>query len=197
MRKLILSLAAAGTALAVATPAAAQYYPQPPYQYGGNPQFGYSAPQYGYGFNRYQTQNLMMRLNSIQQRVSDLDRSRVLRGDSAERLHKEARDLQRRVQQSIAYGTGSIAGNDLQYRVARLEQKLEKQAQVGRYGNYGFNGYNRGYDRRGYGDPYAYGQKAYGHVENKDDDHDRYGGDRHGDDDDADQGDDGYGRQPD
>jgi hypothetical protein len=38
MRKLLISLAAAGTTLAVATPAAAQYYPQP-----------YSQNGYGYG----------------------------------------------------------------------------------------------------------------------------------------------------
>lgn len=129
------------------------------------------------------------KLDSIQRQITDLKRSRVLRGDSAERLHKEARDLQRRVQQSIAYGTGSLTDNDLQYRVQRLEQKLAAQSQAGRFGNYGYNGYNRGYDRRGFGDPYAYGQDAYGTHDNTNDDHDRYGGDRHGDDDDADVGD--------
>ena len=34
MRKLMISLAAAGAAIAVATPAAAQYYPGQPYGYG-------------------------------------------------------------------------------------------------------------------------------------------------------------------
>src|SRR5690348_10649869 len=43
MRKLLICVAAAGTTLAVATPVAAQYYPQP-YGYNGN---GYNG--YGYG----------------------------------------------------------------------------------------------------------------------------------------------------
>ena len=36
MRSVVLSLAAAGAALAVASPAAAQYYPTQPYGYGYN-----------------------------------------------------------------------------------------------------------------------------------------------------------------
>jgi len=43
MRKLLICVAAAGTTLAVATPGAAQYYPQP-YGYNG---YGYNG--YGYG----------------------------------------------------------------------------------------------------------------------------------------------------
>ncbi len=125
----------------------------------------------------------MARLDSIRRQITDLERSRILRGDSGEILQKQARDLQRRVRESSSYLSGSIAGNDLEYRVKRLERRLTMQAQTGRYANYGYNGYNRGYDRRGYGDPYAYGQQAYGHQDNPDDDHDRYGGDRHGDDD--------------
>src|SRR5207244_791698 len=57
MRKIVLSLAAAGAALVVASPAAAQYYPQPQQQpygygnaYGGQP---YGGGYGGYGFNNY------------------------------------------------------------------------------------------------------------------------------------------------
>ena len=53
MRKLIISLAAAGAALAVASPAAAQYYPQQ-YAYGqGYAYNGYSQGYNGHGYNAY------------------------------------------------------------------------------------------------------------------------------------------------
>jgi hypothetical protein len=155
MRKLILPLAAAGTALAVATPAAAQYYPQPqPYTY--------PAPQYGYG-NGYGTQNLAMRVDMVQRRIEDLRRAHVLRGDRAERLRKEARQLQRRVRQTSGYGIAQFAAGDLQMRLARLEQQVNYAASTGRYGgygSYGSYGYPNGQGYNGY--PYGQGYNGYG-----------------------------------
>jgi hypothetical protein len=154
MRKLILPLAAAGTALAVATPAAAQYYPQPqpqPYGYGTQP-YTYPAPQYGYG-NGYGTQNLAMRVDMVQRRIEDLRRAHVLRGDRAERLRKEARQLQRRVRQTSGYGIAQFAAGDLQMRLARLEQQVNYAASTGRYGGYGSYGYPNGQGYNGYGQP--------------------------------------------
>ncbi|MEO7277808.1 MAG: hypothetical protein ABIW33_07285 [Sphingomicrobium sp.] len=186
MRTLILSLATAGAALVFTTPAAAQYYPQqqsygyPQQSYGR----GYQQPVYGY--NGYgQTRNLLMRADSLRHRVADLTRSRVLRGYEAQQLASEARKLQRQVRQTSPYGMQGFASANLQQRIERLERRVASAASAGRYGNYGYNGYNRGYDRRGYGDPNAYGREGYGHNDNRDDDHDRYGGDRHGDDDDS------------
>ena len=156
MRKLILPLAAAGTALAVATPAAAQYYPQPqPYTY--------PAPQYGYG-NGYGAQNLAMRVDMVQRRIEDLRRAHVLRGDRAERLRKEARQLQRRVRQTSGYGIAQFAAGDLQMRLARLEQQVNYAASTGRYGGYGSYGYPNGQGYNGYpnGQGYnGYGQQGY------------------------------------
>ena len=155
MRKLILPLAAAGTALAVATPAAAQYYPQPqPYNY-QVPQYGYGAPQYDYRGQRY---GLQMRVDALQRRIEDLRRARVLRGDRAERLRREARSIERRIRQTSGFGIGALATGDLQMRLARLEQQVNFAASRGRYGGYGYNngygynGYNNGYGQYGYGD---------------------------------------------
>jgi hypothetical protein len=176
MRKLIVSLAAAGAALAIASPAAAQYYPQPqaypqaqPYGYGGQ-QYGYGHNGYGYG-----AQNLAMRVDMLQRRIDELRRAHVLRGDSAERLRKEARDLQRRVRRSSGFGYAQFAQGDLQMRLARLEQRVNQLASMGGYGGhgrhngYGNNGYSNGYGQQGYGD--------------RDRDHDR-GDDRYDDHDD-------------
>ena len=129
MRKLILTLAAGAAALAVASPAAAQYYPQTqPQPYG----YGYGAPQNGYGYNGYGNgygaQNLAMRVDMLQRRIEDLRRAHILRGDRAERLRKEARELQRRVRRTSGYGLGRLASGDLQMRLARLEQQVNQLA---------------------------------------------------------------------
>src|SRR3954452_1085309 len=80
MRKVLISLAAAGTALAFATPAAAQYYPQP------QPQpYGYGAPQYGYGYNNNygQVRALQYRIDAVQRQINRLDRRDRIRDRSA------------------------------------------------------------------------------------------------------------------
>ena len=72
MRKLIISLAAAGAALAFASPAAAQYYPQQNYGYGGQ-NYGYGQ-QYGYGYNGY-GQNNYGQVRALQVRIDNGSRS--------------------------------------------------------------------------------------------------------------------------
>ena len=64
MRKVLIALAAAGSALALASPASAQYYPQPQQPYGYN---GYGHNGYGYnGFG--QVQQLQQRIDALQNR---------------------------------------------------------------------------------------------------------------------------------
>ena len=132
MRKLILSLAAAGTALAVATPAAAQYAPQPqPYGYGA-PQYGYNN---GYGSNAYgQARALQARIDAVQYRIDRLG----YRNDRAKGLRKEARDIERQLQRSARYGLNPYQANDLNNRIARLEQRVNYMA-ARSYGGYGYN----------------------------------------------------------
>ncbi|MEO6224624.1 MAG: hypothetical protein ABIO80_02050 [Sphingomicrobium sp.] len=172
MRKLIMTLAAAGTALAVASPAAAQYYPQQQVQ-----PYGYGAQQYGYnGYtNRYngygQAQNLQMRVAMVKRRIGELQRVHALRGNSAERLRKEARNIEHQLRRSQRYGMAGFAGNDVQSRLARLEQQVNYAASAGRYGGYGQNGYNSGYGNQ------AYGNQAYGDRNHDRDDRDGRGDD--------------------
>ena len=161
MRKLILTLSAAGAALAIATPAAAQYYPQPQIQ-----AYGYNGYNNGYGYNAYGAQNLAMRIDMVQRRISELKRAHILRGDRAERLRHEARDLERRIRRGNGYAFGRIGAGDLQMRVARLEQRVAEAASMRRYGGYGYNG--NGYGNYGYAN--GYGQQGYG---DRDRDHDR------------------------
>jgi hypothetical protein len=135
MRKLMISLAAAGTALAFATPAAAQYYPQQSYgqQYGGR---GYN----GYGNNGWgQMRALQARVDSVEDQIRRLDRRNVIRDDSADRMRDDAQRIEKRLHRAARNGLDSYEANDIQARIANLEQRVRYAVS---YGN----------GRRGYGD---------------------------------------------
>ena len=146
MRKVLVILAA-GTALAAAAPAAAQYYPQP--QYG--------AP-YGnaYGYNNYgQVRQLQARINNVERQIRFLDRRNVMRDDRADRLRMEANGIERRLHMAARNGLNPYEANELNTRIARLEQRLQYSM---RNRGYGYNGYNDGQyrdrDRDGRDDRY-------------------------------------------
>lgn len=141
MRKLVLSLAAAGAALAIATPAAAQYYPAPqPYGYG-----------YGNGYNGYgnfgQVRALQQRIDRIEYQIRMLDRRDRIRDRSADRLRDEAERIEDRLHRAARYGLNGYEAQDIQVRIARLEQRVQYAVSYGRYGR-GYNGY--GYNDHGY-----------------------------------------------
>jgi hypothetical protein len=154
MRKFVIALAAAGSALAFASPAMAQYYPQAQtYGYGSQPYGnGYAGQAYGYngfGHNGFgQIQQLQQRIDALQNRIRWMDRANVIRDRSADRLKDEARDIEKQLRRSARYGLNPYALNNLQVRIARLEQRVQMAS--GRFGRggYGYNGYNAG----GYGD---------------------------------------------
>ena len=162
MRNVLITLAAAGSALAFATPAAAQYFPQPqPYGY------GYPQPQpygYGYGFhNNYgQVRALQARINHVERQIARLDRRDRIRDRSADRLRQEANRIERRLRVAARYGLNPHEANDISLRVARLEQRVQFAVQ------------------RRYGRGYGYGQGYQGYYGDRDRDgrYDRYEDDR-------------------
>jgi opacity protein-like surface antigen len=152
MRKTLLSLAAAGAALAAASPAAAQYYPQSSgYGYNGNGYGGYGYN--GYGYNNYGgVRSLQARIDAVQWQINRLDRYNRIRDGAADRLREESRNIEHRLRQAGRYGLNPYEANDIQARIARLEQRVQYAA-ADRYGRYGYNGYQgdrddrRDYDR--------------------------------------------------
>jgi hypothetical protein len=133
MRKVLISLAAAGSALAFATPAAAQYFPQP--------------QGYAYGYNNYgQVRALQARVNRIEHQINRLDRRDRIRDRSADRLRSEANSIERRLRNAARNGLNPYEVNDLNMRIARLEQRVQF-AMSNRRGYNGYNGYNNAYDR--------------------------------------------------
>ena len=172
MRKLIITLAAAGTALAIATPAAAQYYPQPQGYGQAYGQPGYGAPYgnaYGYNNNYGQYRSLQARIDMIERQINQLDRRDRIRDRTADRLRSEANQIERRLRSAARNGLNPYEANAIQVRIARLEQRV-RYSLASRYGN---NGY--GYNNNGYGNGYAnaYDRDRDGRDDRYEDDHGR------------------------
>ena len=134
MRKILIPLAAAASAIAVATPASAQWgAPPPPPPYGNAYGYGSAAP-YGnaYGYqNHYGYQNpygqvraLQARIDQLQRTINRLDRRDVIREREANRLRETSRNIERRLHRSARYGLNPREAYDMQRRIANLEQRI-------------------------------------------------------------------------
>jgi hypothetical protein len=137
MRTFVLSLVAAGAALTAASSATAQYYPAPvstPYGYGYNG-YGYN----GYGYNNWgQVRSLQARIDNVERQINRLDSRNAIRGRTADRLRDEADRIERRLHERARGGLNPYEVNDIQARIARLEQRVQF-AMNERYGRY-YNG---------------------------------------------------------
>jgi hypothetical protein len=139
MRKVLVSVAAAATALAFASPASAQYYPQ---------QQGYGAQPYGYGYNGFgQVRALQARIDAVQNQIRYLDQRNQIRDGSAQRLREDSRNIERRLRGVGRNGLNGYEMSDIQNRIARLEQRVQSAA-YNRYGHQARNGYGNGYGDR-------------------------------------------------
>lgn len=181
MRKVLFSLAAAGTAVAIAAPASAQYYQQPQQQPGygytnGYNNSGYSNNGYngGYnnGYNQYgrngygQLRTMQSRIDGIQRQVEQLKARRMISRNEANGLRSESRNLEMRLARASRYGLNPNEARTIEYGIARLEQHVAREARDGRGRGYGYgngngqygNGYNnaqgRDNDRDGRDDRY-------------------------------------------
>ncbi|MFL6859439.1 MAG: hypothetical protein ACJ8EV_01310 [Sphingomicrobium sp.] len=137
MRKFLISAAVAAVTLTIAAPAAAQYAP------------GYGAP-YGqaYGYNNYgQVRSLQVRIDRLQREIRRLDQRNVLSNREAARLMDDSRDLERRLARSSRYGFNGQERQAVEIRLARLEQRLFRDARDGN--RWGSNNYrDRDHDGR-------------------------------------------------
>jgi hypothetical protein len=131
MRITLITLAAAASALAVAAPASAQYFPVPQ----GN--------AYGYQNNYGQARRLDARIDAIQRQITRLDRRNILSDREARRLRNDSREIERRLHFAARNGLHPQERYDIERRIARLEHRLFRDARDGhrwdgqnRYGSY-------------------------------------------------------------
>jgi hypothetical protein len=118
MRKIVLPLIAAGAALAVASPAAAQSYP--------------SAQPYGYGYGYGQVRALQVRIDNVQRQIERLDRI----GDrSADRLRDDANNIEYRLRRSARGGLNPYEARRIEYQIQRLEQRVQYSMNDRRWGD--------------------------------------------------------------
>lgn len=152
MRKFLIAAATAASALAVAAPASAQYYPQPR----GN----------AYGYNNYgNVRSLQARVNNLQRRIDMLDRRNVLSNKEARNLRDDARDLERRLWNSGRNGINPREYANIEQRLQRIEYRVMRDARDG-------NGWNN----QRYGGGYAPDRDRDGRDDRYEDDRGRYPG---------------------
>lgn len=125
MRKVLISLVAAASALAVATPAAAQYYPQ-------RPVYGQG---YGYGYNNFgHVRALQVRVDRIQRDLGHLARQRMISRNEYRNRQEDARDIERRLRRDArdGYGLNRSEIYNVERRIARLEYRIARDIRDGR-----------------------------------------------------------------
>ena len=128
MRTILISLAAAASALVVASPASAQYYPYPPQPQGH---------AYGYHDNWGSVRSLQVRIDNLQRRIARLDARDRISEREARRLREDARNLERRLRFAARNGLHPVERANIEHRLARLEQRLFRDVRDGR--RFGWN----------------------------------------------------------
>ncbi len=134
MRKILIPIAAAATALVVAAPASAQGY--------GNLGPAYGAPAYGapygnaYGYNRYGAGQWQRELQQIRYERNQLARSGRLTRSEARRLDRDIRNAERTIYRSGRYGVSPWEAQRIQQRIARLRYELRRYSDYDRRGRY-------------------------------------------------------------
>lgn len=121
MRKTLITVAAAASALVIASPAAAQYYPAPAY---GAPAYG--AP-YGnaYGYNRGGNP-WMQQLQQIRYQADMLGRQgRLTRAESRD-LFRDIRSAERAIHQKSRRGLSRREARQLNDKLGRIRHELRR-----------------------------------------------------------------------
>ena len=149
MRKFLISLAVAASAIGLASPASAQFY--------GHSSYGYNRyDDNGYGYDRvggaYQSQRLValnrQRMERLEYQIRSLEMQGRLSPGEAASLERTAAQFRRELEFIARDGMTGQEGAVFDARVDQLGR------QIRRYSGYGYdNGYGPGY---GYGQGYGY-----------------------------------------
>ena len=127
MRTALLTIGAAVSALVVATPASAQYFPQPR-------GYMYQQVPYNYGHARA----LKARLDYTQREIRRLAQYRMISRHEYQNLMRDSRDIERRLIYNARDGRGLSPQEayNVERRMVRLEQKIARDVRDGRQWRY-------------------------------------------------------------
>jgi hypothetical protein len=120
MRKLLLPIVAAASALTVAAPAAAQWAP---------PVYRYTPYNYGRGYSGIRfAQSMQARVQRIRADIRNLEVRRIVSYREARALDNEARSIERKVYRSTGNGIQPGEARNIERRIQRLEYRISREA---------------------------------------------------------------------
>jgi hypothetical protein len=120
MRKFLIPIVAAGSALAFAAPAAAQWAP---------PVYNYQPYNYGRGYNFHRFAGEMnQRVERIRGDIRQMQARRILSWQEARSLEREAADVQRAIFRDSRNGIQPGEARRLEDRIRRLEFRVSREA---------------------------------------------------------------------
>jgi hypothetical protein len=127
MRTALFTIGAAVSALAAATPASAQYFPQP------RGTMYRQVPQ-NYG----QARALKARLDYTQREIRRLAQNRMISRHEYQNLIRDSREIERRLVYNArdGYGLSPQEAYATERRMVRLEQKIARDVRDGRHWGY-------------------------------------------------------------
>ena len=124
MRKFLIPIIAAGTALTFAAPASAQVTVQ-----WAPPVYNYQPYNFGYGFNNIRfAQSMQSRVQRIRGDIRVMQGRRILSRNEARRLDNEARNLEHRIFRAQRYGINPGEARSLENGIRRLERHVAREA---------------------------------------------------------------------
>ena len=123
MRKFLIPILAAASALAVAAPAPAQYVRWAP------PVYQYNPYTYGYGFSYHSFANSMQqRVERVRADIRVMQQRRVLSWNEARNLDMQAQNLQRRIFRASRNGIRPGEARSLENQIFNLQRRVAREA---------------------------------------------------------------------
>jgi hypothetical protein len=121
MRKFLIPIAAAASTLAIASPASAQVWAPPVYNY--------TPYNFGYGFSGINFARTMeTRVQRIRNDIHAMEFRRVLSRREARSLDNQARNLQRRIFIASRNGINPYEARSVENQIFRLERRVAREA---------------------------------------------------------------------
>jgi hypothetical protein len=122
MRKVLISLAAAASAITVAAPASAQVTWQiPTYRYAP---YNYNYRYSGVAF----AQQMQQRVQRIRYDIRNMESRRILSNREARRLDNDARSIERRIYRAPRGGVRPAEARGIENRIRNLEIRIAREA---------------------------------------------------------------------